>query len=628
MAEPTMGGLQESELKEVLKPELEDFRAELLQSVQGFWSSAHEELRTCLASFEKHMTQVAADLKMQNLQLPQQPSTAPVVVPAPVVVQSNLTLSNEAERRGMAPGSLHGVELAGAASPAGEKDAILPGMNCEDVEPSSELHEGTKARGGEGGEGVLANSRGFTGHLGHGHLVPQGVVCTDDGLADDVSVQAKVGPSRSAFRATQRTADKIKARATRKDNYIASALDRAQALVRSEDPNSGTLPKVCDMSVDNPYFNYMMGFILFLNAFFLALQVEFEATGVASGALFDVAGALFIILYGIELLLRCRKYGRTFFLVEDRLWNLFDLMMLLLMIMDEMLKHVTASSGTMVDVFKLLRMGRALRLIRMVRLVPALRNMVYLIIASMSSFVWAALLMLLMMFCFALYFTDQGFEYIQNEQGTESEVEVVRSNWGTIGSSIISLFMAMTGGDDWRNLIHVLSEASIMNGMVFYLYITFSTLVMLNLVTGVFVDGAQRIIKEDADSEIISVAAKCFYDIDVDLSGGISLEELTSSWDSDATILFCDVLEVNPEQVKDIFHILDEDRSGELSVTEFVLGCLRFRAPARAVDMATSVLEMRRLAENCDQEFKSIHNTLQAFCAGQQDHSQGDDRVS
>ena len=48
---------------------------------------------------------------------------------------------------------------------------------------------------------------------------------------------------------------------------------------------------------------------------------------------------------------------------------------------------------------------------------------------------------------------------------------------------------------------------------------------MLNLVTGVFVEGAQRIVKEDKDAEFLKFVMKTFEQADSDKNGEISWDE-------------------------------------------------------------------------------------------------------
>jgi len=47
-------------------------------------------------------------------------------------------------------------------------------------------------------------------------------------------------------------------------------------------------------------------------------------------------------------------------------------------------------------------------------------------------------------------------------------------------------------------------------------YVAFSVLVVMNLVTGVFVEGAQRLSKEDKDKELVKMAYRTFNAVDDD----------------------------------------------------------------------------------------------------------------
>merc|ERR1719188_2771022 len=127
------------------------------------------------------------------------------------------------------------------------------------------------------------------------------------------------------------------------------------------------------------------------------------------------------------------------------------------------------------------------------------------------------------MYCMAVVFTELASETMQ--KGGSS---MIQQHWGSIFQSTLSLYMGITGGDDWRNFVDPFKDDSaqyVLTTAVFAIYIAFATLVMLNLVTGVFVEGAQRIIKEDRDHEISTHVRKLFYFADEDHSGDISFGE-------------------------------------------------------------------------------------------------------
>merc|ERR1719188_2844711 len=137
---------------------------------------------------------------------------------------------------------------------------------------------------------------------------------------------------------------------------------------------------------------------------------------------------------------------------------------------------------------------------------------------------------------------------------------------------------------------------------------------MLNLVTGVFVDGAQRIVREDRDKELLRLAAKLFAAADQDGSADISADEFEQIRDSDLMSNFCQVNNIAIDEIDMLFHLLcpgsagefeDED-GGSVSVTQFVRGCKMLQGEARAADIQTVKLM-------CKQHFESQQQQISAF---------------
>eukprot|EP00931_Biecheleriopsis_adriatica_P097006 TRINITY_DN7075_c0_g4_i3.p1 TRINITY_DN7075_c0_g4~~TRINITY_DN7075_c0_g4_i3.p1 ORF type:complete len:461 (-),score=99.36 TRINITY_DN7075_c0_g4_i3:164-1546(-) len=355
------------------------------------------------------------------------------------------------------------------------------------------------------------------------------------------------------------------------------------------------------------HFDLFVGGVLALNAVMMGVEAEIRSQSLDGGIAFDVLSVLFTMTFAMELALRIAAFGLYFFKhPDDWRWNVFDSFLVLMLIMDEIMKHIDAIPGsTMFATIKMLRLGRVVRMVRLIRLIPDLKQLVALVTASMSSFFWTAVLQLVVMYCFALYFMNQTADFVASNAGTSAAAEV-QASWGSLQAAVLSLFMAMTGGDDWKNFISILNEDSVLNGIVFYFYITFATLVMMNLVTGVFVESAQQIISMDREKDLIKLAAACFMEIDADNSGQISLDEFIDSLHHGAMITFCSVAGIMPENAVDLFKMLDSDKSGELSISEFVEGCLRLRAPARALDLTGVLLSVRSLTDTCETEFGKL----------------------
>lgn len=345
------------------------------------------------------------------------------------------------------------------------------------------------------------------------------------------------------------------------------------------------------------YFDYVMGFFLMANAIAIGVQVDHMA-GQSSDHIptsFRIVDGGFCLVFVGELFARMLMYGTAFFKGKAWQWNVFDGVVVSFQVIDEISKLFLA--GTKVQktvdslgVLRMLRLARIIRLIRMVRLVPELKSMVLLISASMHAFLWTVALLLILIYCVAVYYTELSTEIcIKNKVGQASQ-EVLRKNFGSVGTAILSLFQAISGGDDWRNFVDDFKGlgrgSHFINTFVFAVYIAFATLVMLNLVTGVFVEGAQRLIQEEKDGELIRSVRKLFNLTDVDLSGEISFDEFEIQMDDKRMEDFLCCVDLQYAEAKSLFKLLDADRSGQIDVAEFVQGCMRLRGPARSVDLS------------------------------------------
>eukprot|EP00439_Symbiodinium_sp_Y106_P080198 s415_g18.t4 len=149
--------------------------------------------------------------------------------------------------------------------------------------------------------------------------------------------------------------------------------------------------------VTHDYFDYVMGLILMLNAILVGIQVD-VASQLPSDPIWSRAiDLIFCLIFVLELVLRVSAFGQTFLNMEGWQWNLFDLLIVGFSVADEATKLIL-SDGEVQEVFdsfgvlRLLRLGRIVRLVRMVRLIPALKSMVYLILAKVVTG-WRVVLM-------------------------------------------------------------------------------------------------------------------------------------------------------------------------------------------------------------------------------------------
>mmetsp|Transcript_68836 Transcript_68836/g.121647 ORF Transcript_68836/g.121647 Transcript_68836/m.121647 type:complete len:248 (-) Transcript_68836:109-852(-) len=208
------------------------------------------------------------------------------------------------------------------------------------------------------------------------------------------------------------------------------------------------------------------------------------------------------------------------------------------------------------------------------------------------------------MYIQAVYFTELYTELAASSPDHKDELA---KYWGSVGTSVLTLFQAITGGDDWARFCEVFRLVSqqqyTLNMSLFVLYIAFATLVMLNLVTGVFVEGAQKIAKEEKDLELVKQVRKLVTAIDSSGDGEISWDEFETSLGTKIMTDFLKSFEMDVNQARDIFVVLDQDHSGSITLDEFISASISLHGPVKLAD--TEVLRNR-----VDVGFKDLHHRL------------------
>merc|ERR1719424_1552970 len=101
------------------------------------------------------------------------------------------------------------------------------------------------------------------------------------------------------------------------------------------------------------------------------------------------------------------------------------------------------AGGSNFGFVKLLKIGRLLRMVRMVRLIPELKSMVYLILASMSSFLWTCVLLAILIYSVAVYLTMMATDVRLASNESNDDSIAVDQHWGSLGDSILSLYWSI-----------------------------------------------------------------------------------------------------------------------------------------------------------------------------------------
>ena len=252
-----------------------------------------------------------------------------------------------------------------------------------------------------------------------------------------------------------------------------------------------------------------------------------------------------------------------------------------------------------------------------------LRTMLNAIMNSVRSFLWAMVLVWFTMFMFAVAFAQGVTQYAQSSIVADSDMIVLRSHFASLPTTLLTLFMCVTGGVNWWEVFRVLFNINAVFGLLFALYISLMVLALLNIVTGIFVNDALEFAQLDRDLMArfemdrrqldMEKLGNIFATVDVSNTGKISYDEFLVHMDSSEVKALFKVLGLDVSDVCSFFEALDVGGRGEVNLSEFVMGCLNLRGSAKTLDIATLMRENKRTTERAEVQARRLEKQLKAL---------------
>eukprot|EP00746_Dinoflagellata_sp_MGD_P026909 gnl/MRDRNA2_/MRDRNA2_163420_c0_seq1.p1 gnl/MRDRNA2_/MRDRNA2_163420_c0~~gnl/MRDRNA2_/MRDRNA2_163420_c0_seq1.p1 ORF type:complete len:489 (+),score=99.30 gnl/MRDRNA2_/MRDRNA2_163420_c0_seq1:58-1467(+) len=404
---------------------------------------------------------------------------------------------------------------------------------------------------------------------------------------------------------------------------------------RDSEVRSGFLSRI----VLSENFGYVCGIAILVNSITIGLAANQAVTNPQEPLpeIFNVFELIFGAFFLLELLLRLVVEKSNFFCSEDWKWNWFDFIVVFLAVLDEIVRAVGADKVglniTFVRVFRVLRLVRIIRTVRVLRFFHELRVMVQSVMSCVRSLFWSSILLLLVMYIYAVHLTQHVADVLKSGMGTfgdnpesEETIENLKKWYGSLGRAILSLLQAISGGADWGDLLEPLVESSslpFMHALVFAAYIIFTSVALLNVVTGVFVDNAMKATAEDKEMVIhdqlktqhsaVNDVKRLFEETDGNGSGEVSWEEFEQHLENPKVQAYFSSLELDASEARGLFKLLDIDGNGTVNRNEFIMGCMRLKGHAKSVDVATLMYENKKMLAKwtsfmafCEDQFNRV----------------------
>eukprot|EP00929_Paragymnodinium_shiwhaense_P104267 TRINITY_DN6851_c0_g2_i1.p1 TRINITY_DN6851_c0_g2~~TRINITY_DN6851_c0_g2_i1.p1 ORF type:complete len:863 (-),score=143.25 TRINITY_DN6851_c0_g2_i1:218-2806(-) len=364
--------------------------------------------------------------------------------------------------------------------------------------------------------------------------------------------------------------------------------------------------------VDHTIFEKCTIWIIVCNALFIIYGTNWAVKNLnqVPPASMLAVEALFTIYYIVELSLRILVHRAYFFINGESMWNNLDFALVALSVFDWSTRIFDMSSINLafLRVVRLLKLAKGLRALKAVRFFNALRLIMDCMICSVVSFFWCVCFITAMFAIFSLIFVQGVTEKLAAaDAGTDSslsedDIADFHSCFGSVQRSMLTLFMAATGGDDWSIFYGQLEKAGPLYAATFLMFICWFFLAAWNIVTGIFVEQAMKVAapdkeqlaheKEQQDAEdargLGEILETCSED------GYIHVSDLQAGLEETRLVAWFNLHNLEIKDVQMFVQMLAAAQgSDQVSLEVVIAACMRLRGHSSAIDLQMLAYEQQ-----------------------------------
>eukprot|EP00450_Noctiluca_scintillans_P035036 CAMPEP_0194540096 /NCGR_PEP_ID=MMETSP0253-20130528/80249_1 /TAXON_ID=2966 /ORGANISM="Noctiluca scintillans" /LENGTH=653 /DNA_ID=CAMNT_0039386439 /DNA_START=9 /DNA_END=1966 /DNA_ORIENTATION=+ len=379
--------------------------------------------------------------------------------------------------------------------------------------------------------------------------------------------------------------------------------------------------------VESSAFDNVVAILIVLNTILIGVSTHFEFRCVVFGEacspelneIVDNCNHFLTVFFASELLLRVGIHGMSFYCGKGWKLNILDTIVVLL----SMVEFAVGVGFMYVRMLRLSRLMRTMRVVQTLSVFRQFRTLLIAITESTEGLLWAVVLMSMVMFLFGVAFMQGLSLHAESGTASEQDVYVMQTFFPNLMMTILTLFMSITGGVNWWDILDVLRHCGLFFGMLFVLYIALTVLAVLNIVTGLFVNEAleHAMLDRDVRARIelerrqsdMETLKEIFAKVDVENTGRITLDQFVAYMEIPEVKALFSVMGLDISDAVAFFESLDVDGSQELVVEEFVMGCMELSGNVKALDMASEVRETKKMLDKIVTVSKRLEQRMSAL---------------
>lgn len=356
--------------------------------------------------------------------------------------------------------------------------------------------------------------------------------------------------------------------------------------------------------VQKPVFEVSTSLVVLLNCVEIGVEADYKALHETYSSS-EAVQLFFCIWFCTELACRmCAAGCSEYFCGEDFMWNLFDCFMVGIQLMDRWFYYFGSGHNADLSLFRMVRLIRLLRIARLFRVVHMVQGLKVMAVSMVNAFgalIWTMLLLLMLIYICSIICIEC---IVSAQSGSQPSLHAKELDYfyGSLGRSMLTLFECIVGGLSWDEAVNpLIIDIGAFMGLGFVFYIVITCYAMTNMMTGMFVQKAMHFATENQDKSQTEMLRDLIFK-----DGHMELDEI--SWDDFKEIAktiemqeYFKVLNVDIEEARNVFDLLDADGGGSLDPKELVTGCLRLRGEAKALDLCLLMKQVSMMSQRVDE---------------------------
>lgn len=309
----------------------------------------------------------------------------------------------------------------------------------------------------------------------------------------------------------------------------------------------------------------------------------------------------FCIFFSVDLGIRVLVEQLRFVTGPMKWWNLLDVVLVSLMISSQITQYGLISSMSGLRVLRLLRVLRIMRLAKYFAKWPQFRQIRILVASigeSLKMMIWLMLLAFSVIYVFSLVLTEGVWQSCREDSQRE---ELLCKKFGTLTGSMLTLYQILYSGVLWGELWDEMTAWHWFFQFFYLLYVSFSVVILGNMMASFLFSLQKKVSKKEKENliqseieskeEFVQQMNVVFREFDQNGNGAISWTEFQIALEDQRMHAFLSSLDLDISDAIGLFSVLDSDGTGAIEHSEFLLGCLRLRGGAKAVDMVRVQME-------------------------------------